>query len=158
MNSLFAKGIVVTAIALLAASNEHVIPNFNKLKVARIKSAVLVPTVVPALLGKTYADGIADSMGGYEIDLDRTPNCNGAGACSSGYITGQLASHDPPAGYHPVRLSDGTSGYYIDHGCGANCDGSFEFLFFRGNTKYTIFLNGGTVADALLIQSEMKPL
>lgn len=158
MNPLIARAMMaVAASGVLAASTEHVIPRYEKLRTADVRVAVLVPTVVPAD-GKIYADGTPDSSGGYEVDLGTRPDCTG-GACSAGYITGvPTSSHVAPAGYHPVKLTDGGVGYYLNHGCGANCDGSFELLFFRANAKYSIFLNGGPLDQALLIESGLKKL
>jgi hypothetical protein len=155
---IFKSSIGIATTALLAASTDHVIPCFSELTAAKIKIAILVPSVIPDY-GRIYADGVASPRGGYTVNLDYTADCDGAGACSAGYILGvPSSSKTPPPGYSSMKLSDGSTGYYTDHGCGANCEGSFELQFFRRNAKYSIFLNGGNHRDGLLIESGMKTL
>ncbi len=85
----------------------------------------------------------------YEVSLDAESDCQGAGACSFGLLSGQklmsntptvaqeyaYQSEDPtynpiarsPEKPGPVSLSKGIKGYFVPYVCGANCDTSKVF-------------------------------
>ena len=42
--------------------------------------------------------------------------------------------------------------------CGANCAASFRLQFVKGGYAYTISIKGGTLAEGLLIASNLRPV
>jgi len=130
------------------------------LQKARIK--VLYPAVVPkSLEGVGIAvDSAADNA--YSLDVVASPACVGVktsgGACNQASVEGGRPVGPTPAGYVPVKLSDGSTGHYTVRPCGANCEGSFELTFVRWNTRYTIFVKAGTLAQGLAIERGLRVL
>ena len=70
--------------------------------------------------------------GEYELSLDYGADCQGAGACHYGSLTGKKVDSDVPVGTRtfpfeaeraqPVTLASGIEGYFIEAVCGANCN------------------------------------
>lgn len=85
-----------------------------------------------------YATVVTATANGYQIELAWVPDCQGAGACHMGYITGGSVSPLEDSGKKiPVTLNGGIQGYFIDASCGANCDDSAVY-WTEGNNHYSI--------------------
>lgn len=154
-------GFTMAVACLGAAPQPRHIEDFDTAPLDAATIAVLIPTSAPsdfgdvkitALSGKPYSHD-----GGYVVVLGARPDCEGGTACAYATVEGEPSrKHAPPKGYHAVKLHDGSRGYYIDGPCGANCSGSFQLLFFRGNAEYTIGIKAGRLADGLLIERGLK--
>jgi hypothetical protein len=127
-----------------------------------VRVKVLYPAVVPVSLeGVGIAlESAADNA--YSLDVVASPACVGVktsgGACNQASVEGARPVGPTPAGYVPVKLSDGSTGHYTMRPCGANCEGSFELTFVRWNTRYTIFVKAGTLAQGLAIERGLRLL
>jgi hypothetical protein len=70
----------------------------------------------------------------YEVELAWVSDCQGAGACHVGYISGSASPLPESGGAKiPVTLSGNVQGYFIDAACGANCDDSAVYWTGGGN-------------------------
>lgn len=128
----------------------------------KVHVKVLYPAVVPVSLegvGIAIESATADA---FALDVVASPVCVGVrtsgGACTQATMEGQRPAGATPAGYKPVTLSDGSTGYYHDGPCGANCEGSFALTFVRWNTRYTIGIKAGTLAQGLAVERGLRLL
>jgi hypothetical protein len=104
------------------------------------------PEIVPYLIGA--------QEGEYEASLDYGTDCQGAGACHYGVITGMRmpAAVAVPVGTtnfpfdagraEQVSLEKGVTGYFVDATCGANCNDSQVWWVYDGY-QYSIGLKAG---------------
>lgn len=150
------------ATALLAAAPQaRAIEDFDTAPLDAASIGVLIPTAAPSDFGVVKITAISGKpythTGGYLIVLGAISDCEGGTACAYASIEGEPShTHVVPKGYRPVKLHDGSRGYYLDGPCGANCSGSFQLIFFRGNAEYTIGIKAGRLADGLLIERGLK--
>jgi hypothetical protein len=130
------------------------------LRKARIN--VLYPAVVPKSIEGVGIAVDAATGNSYSLDVVASITCVGVktsgGACNQASVEGGRPAGPTPAGYVPVKLSDGSTGHYMMRPCGANCEGSFELTFVRWNTRYTIFVKAGTLAQGLAIERGLRAL
>jgi hypothetical protein len=139
------------------------VPDFDTSPLVDATIPVLVPTAVPNFFLPVYMNAIAGAPmtqdGGYVVIIGGHPDCDGGTACTLGQVEGEPThSHRIPAGYHSVRMHDGTTGYYVNGKCGANCEDSFNLVFFKANAKYIISLKGGRLDEGLLIEQGLRKL
>lgn len=125
----------------------------------------LTGTGVPVILPDTslmaagqltiYPYILTSRAGLYEISLDYTSDCQGAGACHFGSLAGMWVGPDATTVTSTdsfiyeadravaVQLDKGIIGYFVEGLCGANCDDSKIFWLFEGYQ----FMVGGKAAD-----------
>jgi hypothetical protein len=112
----------------------------TKLK-ATTKVPVRLPSWVPYDDDKdnpVFASVASATANGYQVELAWAPDCGGGGACHLGYISGSNSPLEENKGPKiPVILSGGIQGYFIDAGCGANCDDSAVY-WTEGGNHYSI--------------------
>lgn len=108
---------------------------------SKTKVALRLPTFVPYDDDKDnplFAAVLTAAPDNYQIELAWAPDCNGGGACHLGYISGStkslLGNQGPKV---PVALNGGIKGYFVDAGCGANCDDS-AIYWADGDYHYSI--------------------
>jgi len=154
-------GISMAAVLLAAAPQPRHIDDFDTSPLDAASIAVLVPTSAPSDFGDVKITAMSgrphSTEGGYLIVLGAVTDCEGGTACAYATVEGEpTRKHAVPRGYHAVKLHDGSKGYYIDGPCGANCSGSFQLVFFRGNAEYMIGIKAGRLADGLLIERGLR--
>ncbi len=103
-----------------------------------------LPEIVPYLLSAREGE--------YEANLDYGYDCQGAGACHYGIITGMQTASSIPVGTttfpfeaeraEQVTLANGIIGYFVDYTCGANCNDS-QVWWIYGGYQYSIGLKAG---------------
>jgi hypothetical protein len=96
--------------------------------------------------------------GEYEVSLDFGADCQGAGACHYGSLTGKKVDSNEPVGTRnfifdaeraqKVTLTNGIEGYFIESVCGAGCDDAKVFWIYSG-FQYMVGLKGGRQSDVL---------
>ncbi len=96
--------------------------------------------------------------GEYEVSLDFGADCQGAGACHYGSLTGKKVDSSEPVGTHnfefdaaraqKVTLTNGIEGYFIESVCGASCDDAKVFWIYNG-FQYMVGLKGGPQSDVV---------
>jgi hypothetical protein len=99
---------------------------------SKLQGATKVPLRLPMWVpydddkdNPVFASVQAATPGGYQLELAWVSDCNGGGACHLGYISGGTSPlPENKCARIPVALNGGVKGYFIDAGCGANCDDS----------------------------------
>lgn len=96
--------------------------------------------------------------GEYEISLDFGSDCQGAGACHYGSLTGKKVDSNEPVGTRnfgfdaeraqKVTLTNDIEGYFIESVCGASCDDAQVFWIYNG-FQYMVGVKGGRQSDVL---------
>jgi len=96
--------------------------------------------------------------GEYEMSLDFGADCQGAGACHYGSLTGKKVDSNEPVGTHnfefdaeraqKVTLTNDIEGYFIESVCGANCDDAKVFWIYNG-FQYMVGVKAGRQSDVL---------
>jgi hypothetical protein len=131
-----------TAVPVIAATPAPVAPALKstlaKLK-AKSKLPVLLPSTFPIVRDGTkplYPRIVADSKS-YSVDLGLAPDCNGANACSAGYLGATKTPKLPSAvdGKYKVKLH-GVTGRYQPLSCGASCSPP-AITFRSGGVNFT---------------------
>ncbi len=101
---------------------------------------------------------ITAEPGEYEISLDYGADCQGAGACHYGSLTGKTVDSSVPVGTRnyffeqdraqQVTLAQGIQGYFIESVCGANCSDALLFWIYDGY-QYMLGIKAGPQADVV---------
>ena len=112
---------------------------------SKLQSSTKIPLRLPTWVpydddkdNPVYATIATVASDSYQIELAWVADCQGAGACHLGYISGGSAPLPENKGPKiPVTLSGGLQGYFIDAGCGANCDDSAVY-WTEGSNHYSI--------------------
>jgi hypothetical protein len=96
--------------------------------------------------------------GEYEVSLDLGADCQGAGACHYGSLTGKKVDSSEPVGTRyfeydaeraqKVTLTSDIDGYFVESVCGASCDDAKVFWIYSG-FQYMVGLKGGRQSDVL---------
>jgi|HubBroStandDraft_6_1064221.scaffolds.fasta_scaffold824184_2 hypothetical protein len=113
--------------------------------VAKLQNSTKVPLRLPTWVpydddkdNPVFASVASATASGYQVELAWVPDCGGGGACHLGYISGSSSPLEENKGPKiPVTLSGGIQGYFIDAGCGANCDDSAVY-WTEGGNHYSI--------------------
>jgi len=117
--------------------------------VSQLQSQTKVPLRLPTFVPK---DGDKDnpvvakletaSLDDYQIELRLATECGGVGHL--GYIDGSTSALSENTGPKiPVVLNGGIKGYFIDAGCGANCDDA-AIYWTDGKYHYSISMKAET--------------
>lgn len=126
-----------SALGLVSGYRDAVAKLQNSTKVLPLR----LPTWVPYDDDKdnpVFASVASATASGYQVELAWAPDCGGGGACHLGYISGSSSLLEENKGPKiPVTLSGGIQGYFIDAGCGANCDDSAVY-WTEGDNHYSI--------------------
>lgn len=141
---------------------------FDKIR-GELKAATRVPLALPTkvprvITGNTFYPTILDvESNRYDLSLDVSEDCQGAGACSFGEVLGELATNsgrpieeefaspiDPQ--YQPIKkspvlaqsveLEQGIKGFFVPYVCGANCSTS-KVVWEKDGYRYMVALKGG---------------
>jgi hypothetical protein len=130
----------------------------------------LAPTGVPPVLPAEFSSDASlpaifphlylTEPGLYELDLGYGADCYGAGACHYGSLTGKRVDSDQPVGTPTfpfeaeraveVTLVDGTTGFFLEAVCGANCSDATLFWIADGY-QYMVGLKGAPQADVVAL-------
>jgi hypothetical protein len=114
---------------------------------SKTKVPLRLPTFVPYSDDKNnpvFASLVPATSDNYQLELAWAPDCNGAGACHLGTISGSASSLPENKGPKiPVVLNGGVQGYFIDAVCGANCDDS-AIYWTDGSYHYSIRMKAET--------------
>jgi hypothetical protein len=96
----------------------------------------------------------------YEIALEFSPDCHGAGACHYGTAYGKKAASTVPVGTSTfqfdideaqiVELARGITGYFTPGECGASCDDGRVRWVYDG-FEYMIGIKGGQLDDVVAL-------
>lgn len=134
--------------------------NFNPV-IERMRGKTQVPIVLPDKFDAgLYPFILTLTSSEYEISLDATSDCQGAGACNKGHITGRKVKSTIPVGTRnfpfrlyrkkarSVTLANGIRGHYIESFCGANCDDAKVFWIQNGY-QFMVGLKGGKLEDVV---------
>lgn len=120
---------------------------------------VAVPTVLPGADESlpVYATVLTSKKAEYEINLGYTPGCGGGTACSYGNLAGkQVTPNMIGTANFPedlkaakvVNLAGGTTGYFVESQCGANCSDAKVFWVENGY-QYMVGIKAGREADVI---------
>jgi hypothetical protein len=131
-----------------------------------------IPVVLPTELPFTaYPYLRSTDSQSYEISLDHTPDCRGAGYCNDGVLKGERITQTTPSiqtrysfetqpNFQPearspeqignVALARGTTGYFVPYVCGANCDSS-KVVWDQGSYRYTVGIRYGAKATVIAL-------
>jgi hypothetical protein len=166
----------------------EVVPPVFQTVAAEVQAAssipVLLPTQIPEAVLREPAPGQTDAFytssevadrGGYEINLDATDQCYGAGYCNFGVLGAIRLTADTPTvdeeysfyldpEYQPmmrseepittVNLSGGLTGTFIPWVCGANCNAAKIFWEEQG-IRYFVGIRSGRMRDVVAIVNSM---
>jgi hypothetical protein len=119
--------------------------------VSKLQSSTKVPLSMPMWVpydddksNPLFASVQTANPGNYQLELAWIEDCNFAGACHVGYISGSTSSLLQNKGPKvPVTLKGGIQGYFVDAGCGANCDDS-AIYWASGGYHYAIGMKAET--------------
>lgn len=132
---------------------------------ARLKSAVRIPVLLPSVLPASFTGEkihpIVDraSASSYAVDIALAPGCNGAHACSSGYVYGSklpLAASDVPPGGVRVKLDGMTPATFRASVTSGPYPSNAYLSWKRNGVYYALSLNSGSLADLLLVARSMR--
>jgi hypothetical protein len=141
---------------------------------AELKPRTRVPIVLPTRIPKvgepnTFYPYIASAASsGYELSLDFTSDCQGAGACTFGEAAGEAVTtatpaiesvfeiNDPdfkpvmrsPLKAGPMQLARGITGYFVPYVCGANCSSSL-IVWEQNGYRYRLGIKGSLLKNEL---------
>ena len=101
---------------------------FVKVLPALLRSHVplYLPTVFPGVVKSHLHVSLGPvPKGAYEVDISTVANCNGADACTWGWVSGERSpqGYKFPAKDVPVSLGANIKGEYSPGSCGASCSG-----------------------------------
>lgn len=91
---------------------------------ARTTLPVLLPSVLPIVrvAGKPLYSSVSTTGRSWSVELGLAPGCNGANACSAGFLGAVRSAHGPTAADgRRVTLHRGVTGRYRALSCGASC-------------------------------------
>jgi hypothetical protein len=140
-----------------AATSAQVLPETTPLGfefLYGLGSRFMLPPEFPAVEGLPAVVPMVLSVDGenYDISLDYGAECQGAGACHYGSLSGKKITGDQPEstanfvydaeGAQQVSLSNGIEGFFIEGQCGASCDDSRLFWIYDG-FQFMLGLKGG---------------
>ena len=128
----------------------------------------LVLTGVPPILPPEFPVGeglppifpyiYTTDEGEYELSLDFGQDCQGAGACHYGSLTGKRVAVSVPVGTRSfpfeaerafmVTLTQGIPGYFVESVCGANCSDALVFWIY-GEYQYMLGIKSGSQSDVI---------
>lgn len=111
---------------------------------------MLLPTVVPPEFGHTIL-----TVGRDAVTIGLISDCHRYTVCALAVVEragGPLSR----VGRRPVRLQNGIVGWYEDHACAANCEGSATLVFERAGARYTISIKAGTEREAVIIANGLR--
>ena len=129
---------------------------------------VVLPTELP-FAAYPYLR-LVDSQS-YEISLDHTPDCRGAGYCNDGILRGEQInqgtspiqakyafekqSNFQPQARSPEQIGDvvlarGIKGYFVPYVCGANCDSS-KVIWNQGGYRYMVGVRYGSKSAVVVL-------
>lgn len=146
---------------------------------------VLLPTEIPeSFLSQRSEGGVpidyyasaseATNADFYEISIDASPDCGGAGYCYIGLLEGRRLVEDLPLDnefdylsdptYTPVRQSDepmtsvelagGIEGLFVPWVCGASCD-TAKVVFDLNGVRYKVGLRMATMTQVTELANNM---
>ncbi len=111
---------------------------------------MLLPTVVPPEFGHTILTVDRDAVTiGLSSDCHRYTVCTLAVVERSGGPFSRV-------GRRPVHLEHGIVGWYEEHACAANCEGSATLVFERDGVRYTVSIKAGTEREAVIIANGLR--
>lgn len=84
------------------------------------------------------------------------PDCHGSTACAFATVAGERG-HLDKTGRRSVVLKNGTTAWFEEHRCGANCAGSATLVFERAGMLYTISVKAGTLSDTVTLANGLRP-
>jgi hypothetical protein len=148
-------------VARAAVNNAATVYAPIKASLQNVFIPVALPTTFP--LGKMpsstriYADIQGNSLSAttYIVDLGYTKDCNGAGACGYGEVTGGWTGDTPGVlsplkGGIPITLRGGVKATFYPFTCGASC-GDSVILWHHKGIPYTVSIKAGSRSDVLLM-------
>ncbi|MBD2294961.1 hypothetical protein H6G06_16100 [Anabaena sphaerica FACHB-251] len=106
---------------------------------------ILLPNYIPGLEGENPLYAIIETANKdkYDILLGFSPDCTGGTACRLGMISAEaINSKTPKLTGKAVSLAKGTTAYFVDAKCGANCSDS-TLTWRQKAVQYTIGLKAG---------------
>jgi hypothetical protein len=124
---------------------KSIIPKLKK----NTKIKILLPNYIPGLEGENplYAIIETATKDKYDILLGFSPDCSGGTACRFGMISGEVITNKTPKLIGTaVSLAKGTTAYFVDAKCGANCSDS-TLTWRQKGVQYTIGLKAGKQKD-----------
>lgn len=120
---------------------------FDKV-LSTLQKKCAVPALLPTYLANEdetnplYAILTEVNKNRYEIEIAFDPECNNAGACHFGSVTGEKSPGEPFSG-KKVKLTNGISGYFTESECAANCSDATLSWEMR-NYRYHVTLKAGS--------------
>ena len=130
---------------------------------AELQQKTQIPVVLPADVsamhdGPFYAHITEATATMYEISLDGSPDCAGAGSCTMGDIAAKKAAPDGPLGTEnfeadrhtaqKVTLLGDIPGYFVESECGANCDDS-KIYWEQNGYEFMVGIKSGSREETL---------
>jgi hypothetical protein len=110
---------------------------------------ILLPKYIPGLEGENplYAIIETANKNKYDIILGFSPDCTGGSACRFGMISAEaINSKTPKLKGKAVSLAKGTTAYFVDAKCGANCSDS-TLTWREKGIQYTFGLKAGKQSE-----------
>lgn len=110
---------------------------------------ILLPKYIPGLEAESplYAIIETATKDKYDILLGFSPDCTGGTACRFGIISAEaINSKTPKLKGKAVSLAKGTTAYFVDAKCGANCSDS-TLTWRQKGVQYTIGLKAGKESE-----------
>ena len=156
----------------LNALTEPRSPGFKKSKIDQ-RSPSRFSTGVPVMLPVEFPveEGLpaiypyifTAGEGEYEFSLDYGEDCQGAGACHYGSMTGKQIDGNEPVGTgtfpfdmsqaRTVALANGITGYFTESVCGANCNDATVFWIYNGY-QYMVGLKAAPEAKVVELAND----
>jgi len=115
---------------------------------------LLLPTAIPTAFGQTVLT-VDRSRGSYTATIGAVADCHASTACTFATVDGE-AGHVNRRGRRAVGLANGTTAWFEEHACGANCAGSATLVFQRAGSRYTIAVKAGTLAQTVQIANGLR--
>jgi hypothetical protein len=121
---------------------------------------ILLPKFIPESDGEypIYAIIETASQKKYDILLGFSPDCNGGTACRLGVLSAEAVTQKTPrlTGKR-LSLAKGTTGYFVDFSCGANCSDA-TLTWRQQGVQYTVGLKAGDRASLVkMANSAINP-
>jgi hypothetical protein len=120
--------------------------------VSERKKLILFPTVIP---NGMPAFVTVDRIGTSYTATIGGPDCHQSTACASATVDG-APGHLDKNGRRPVRLKNGTTAWFEQHRCEANCEGSATLVFEKAGMLYTVGVKAGTLAETVIIANGLR--
>ena len=115
---------------------------------------IFLPTTYPADFGKPFLTITHPAPSMTSITIGAVQNCEGT-ACAYATVDEGPGTLDK-SGRRAVKLSGGSTAWFEQHKCGANCAGSATLVLKRGDVLITIGVKGGTIADTVRIANGLR--